>query len=178
MDVPRILVTGGCGFLGSEVVKRLIETKKYRVTAIDITPPSLGTEISSDVRYVRANILSLGELNKVFAEARPSIVVHTAGIVPAGSVRYHQKGKEAVFQVNVDGTRNVIQASKESGAKGLVFTSSVTVLVDELGRDFRNGNEEWPTGRASLVYGQSKVSGLFSKSRCIRSPTFTYGECG
>ncbi|KAF2109075.1 C-3 sterol dehydrogenase/C-4 decarboxylase-like protein [Lophiotrema nucula] len=158
MDLPRILVTGGTGFLGSEVVKRLIETNKFEVTAIDINPPSLGTEISSDVRYVRANILSPAELHKVFAEARPSIVVHTAGLVPAGHARYHQKGKEAVFQVNVEGTRNVIEASKECGAKGLIFTSSVTVLVDELGKDFVNVNEEWPTGRASLVYGQSKTA--------------------
>lgn len=67
------------------------------------------------------------------------------------------KGQEAVFQVNVEGTRNVVDAAKECGARGLVYTSSVTVVFDELSGDFRNVDERWPTGRAGTSYGISKV---------------------
>ncbi|KAF2730414.1 C-3 sterol dehydrogenase/C-4 decarboxylase-like protein [Polyplosphaeria fusca] len=157
MEQTNVLVTGGTGFLGSEVVKKLVELRRYSVTVIDINPPSLGTQAFSTVRYVRANILSPTELAEVFAESQPAVVVHTAGIVPDGQARYSKSGKAAVFQVNVEGTRNVIQAAKECGARGLVFTSSVTVVVDEMGKDFVNADEEWPTGRATLVYGQSKA---------------------
>lgn len=157
MSLPRILVTGGTGFLGSEIVKVLAESKRFEVTAVDINPPTLGTGSFSDVRYVRANILLPEEVDKVFQEAKPTIVVHTVGVYPLGAARYSPKGREAVFQLNVQGTRNVVVAAKACGARGLVYTSSITVLVDENDADFKNADETWPTGKAKLVYGQSKV---------------------
>ena len=156
-ELPRILVTGGTGFLGSEIVKKLVESKQYDITAIDINPPALGTGTFSNVRYVRANVLQKQDLAKVFHEAKPSIVIHTVGVTPAGQARYSMKGREALFEINVTGTRNVLEVSKECRAKGLVYTSSITVLVDENDRDFVNADETWPTGRAKLLYGQSKV---------------------
>lgn len=154
----RVLVTGGCGFLGTEIVSALLATHRYEITAIDINPPALGTAtFTQDVRYVRANVLDREALQKVFDEARPAMVVHTVGVYRLGSARYSMRNKEGEFTVNVDGTRNVLEASRECGARGLVYTSSVTVVLDELGSDFRNVDEEWPTGRAKTSYGQSKV---------------------
>lgn len=154
----RVLVTGGCGFLGTEIVAALLATNRFAITAIDINPPALGTStFTQTVRYVRANIMDRDALQKVFDEAKPAIVVHTVGVYRLGTARYSMKNKEGEFTVNVEGTRNVLDASKECGAKGLVYTSSVTVLLDELGKDFRNVDEDWPTGRAKTSYGQSKV---------------------
>lgn len=168
MSQINVLVTGGCGFLGTSIVARLLETKRFAVTAIDINPPSLGsTTFTQDVRYVRANILDPEALQKVFNEAQPAIVVHTVGVYPLGAKRYSTKGKEAVFKVNVEGTRNVLTAAKECGAKGLVYTSSVTVVFDELAADFKNVDESWPTGRAGTSYGMSKV-------RCDSIHTFQF----
>ena len=158
MSIQRVLVTGGTGFLGSEIIQALVESKKYEVTAVDINPPSLGTGTFDSVRYVRANVLEPEELQKVFNEAKPACVVHTVGVYPLGGARYGMKGRETVFEINVTGTKNVIEASKECGARALVYTSSVTVLLDEWDREFRNADETWPTGRATTLYGQSKVS--------------------
>ncbi|KAF3005929.1 hypothetical protein E8E13_009922 [Curvularia kusanoi] len=160
MSTPRIpiLVTGGCGFLGTEIVSALLSTSRYDITAIDINPPSLGNAtFTQHVRYVRANVLDREALDKVFSEAAPALVVHTVGVYRLGAARYSMKGKEAEFQVNVEGTRNVVEAAKTCGARGLVYTSSVTVVLDELGKDFRNVDEEWPTGQATTSYGQSKA---------------------
>lgn len=157
MELPRILVTGGTGFLGSEIVKKLVEAKKYEITAIDINPPALGTGTFPNVRYIRANILQLEELDKVFQEAKPSIVVHTVGLYHVGEARYTTENREAVFEVNVQGTRNVVEAARKCGARGLVYTSTIAVLGDELEAHFRNADETWPTGRARLSYGHSKV---------------------
>jgi sterol-4alpha-carboxylate 3-dehydrogenase (decarboxylating) len=174
MEQTNVLVTGGCGFLGTEIVSALLSTKRFSITAIDINPPSLGSNaFPTEVRYVRANILDIEALQKVLNEARPAIVIHTVGVYPLGAARYSMKGKEAVFKVNVEGTRNVLQASKECGAKGLVYTSSVTVVLDEMEKDFRNVDETWPTGRADTSYGQSKVSGIYLShisSKCKSSP--------
>ncbi|KAL6709618.1 hypothetical protein ACN47E_001046 [Coniothyrium glycines] len=158
MDQTRILVTGGCGFLGTSIVSRLLETNSYAITAIDINPPPPGTTtFASSVRYMRANVLDVDALQKVFNQTRPAIVVHTVGVYPLGAKRYSMDGREAVFRVNVEGTRNVLRASRECGAKGLVYTSSVTVLFDELDQDFRNVDERWTTGRATTSYGLSKT---------------------
>lgn len=165
-EQTRVLVTGGCGFLGTEVVSALLATKRFAITAIDINPPALGTStFTQDVRYVRANVLDRDALRKVFDEAKPAMIVHTVGVYRLGTARYSMKNKEGEFTVNVEGTRNVLEASRECGAKGLVYTSSVTVVLDELGKDFRNVDEEWPTGRAKTSYGQSKVGSKLTSPR-------------
>lgn len=158
MELPRVLVTGGCGFLGTAIVSALLDTKRYAITAIDVNPPSLGsTTFANDVRYVRCDVLDASSLSNVFSEARPAVVVHTVGVYPLGTKRYSMKGKDAIFKINVEGTKNVMAASKEHGAKGFVYTSSVTVVLDELDQDFRNVDERWPTKRANTSYGLSKV---------------------
>ena len=160
MDQTRVLVTGGCGFIGTSIVSALVSTKRYAITAIDINPPSLGsTSFTNTVRYVRCDILDVSSLRNVFSEAQPAIVIHTVGAYLLGTMRYSTtKGRDAIFKVNVDGTRNLIKASKECGAKGLVYTSSVTVVLDKLDQDFRNVDETWPIGEVDTSYGLSKVN--------------------
>ncbi|KAF1941886.1 C-3 sterol dehydrogenase/C-4 decarboxylase-like protein [Clathrospora elynae] len=158
MERIPILVTGGCGFLGTAVVSALLDIQRYAITVIDINPPSLGsTTFPNDVRYVRCDVLDPATLLKTFSESRPAIVIHTVGVYPLGMKRYSMEGKEMVFEVNVEGTKNVIDASRMCGAKGIVYTSSVTVVFDELNKDFRNVDETWPTGRAGTSYGLSKA---------------------
>ena len=84
--------------------------------------------------------------------------LHTVAVNLLGAARYSMEGKDAVFAVNVDGTKNVLEVSQECGVKAFVYTSSVTVLLDQLEENFKNADEMWSTGRATTLYGQSKVS--------------------
>ena len=165
MSLTKVLVTGGTGFLGSEIVKALVNAKEFAVTAVDVNPPSLGTNSYAEVDYERCDVTNVEELRMVFRRAKPAVVIHTAAVNLLGAARYGMKDKDAVFAVNVDGTRNVIGASVDCGAKAFVYTSSVTVLLDELDRDFVNADETWTTGRATTIYGQSKVRLLQTTSQ-------------
>jgi sterol-4alpha-carboxylate 3-dehydrogenase (decarboxylating) len=175
MEQTNVLVTGGCGLLGTALVSALLATKRYSITAVDINPPSLGSNtFPTSVRYVRADVLDPDALEKVFHEAKPAIIVHTVGVFPLGAARYSTKGKETVFNINVKGTRNVLYASQKCGAKGLVYTSSITVICDDLSRDFKNINESWPTGRVGTSYGQSKA---IAEDLVLAANTPTFSTC-
>ncbi|KAF2280814.1 C-3 sterol dehydrogenase/C-4 decarboxylase-like protein [Westerdykella ornata] len=181
--VPSVLVTGGSGFLGSEVIKKLVETEQYKVTSLDNLPPSLGSETFSNVRYIRANVLQPSELEDAFEQAKPVIVIHTAGVYDLGNKRYQNRSTGPVYEVNIQGTKNVLEAAKRNGAKGLVYTSSFSVLVDEIEADFHNADETWPTGRATLPYGRAKTaaenlvlaSNTSSFRTCSLRPTLIFG---
>ncbi|XP_014556744.1 hypothetical protein COCVIDRAFT_99091 [Bipolaris victoriae FI3] len=160
MDSPHILITGGSGFLGTSIISALLNTTKYTITALDISLPSLGTQTFSSnprVRYTRCDILDVPSLSKVFAETKPTAVIHTAGIFYVGTRRYSMKDRDTVFKVNVEGTRNVLEASKEHDVKAFVYTSSIAVLCDDFSRDFKNADETWPLGNTDTTYGQSKA---------------------
>lgn len=79
-----------------------------------------------------------------------------------------------VFKVNIDGTRNVLTAAQACGAKGLVYTSSVTVIFDQLSNDFKNVDETWPTGYADTSYGRSKT---LAETLVLDASSPTFATC-
>lgn len=106
--------------MGSQIVKALVEASVFDITALDLNPPALGTKSFAQVRYVRADVLQISELQRVVNEARPTVVIHTVAISPLGMARYSRKGWQEVWNVNVQGTKNVVAASKQCGARALV----------------------------------------------------------
>ncbi len=116
---PVCLVTGGNGYVGGHLVRRLLELG-CEVRAFDLAPfegDSRVTSIVGDVRRMRDVRPACEGVDTVF---------HTAAIINTltlarPAIRRH------VYGVNVGGTENVIRASEEAGVKRLVFTSSIAV---------------------------------------------------
>jgi len=84
---------------------------------------------------------------------------HTAGLVPSISARY---GRNPVVQhnlnkLNVEGTANMLEAAKENNIASFIYTSSSTILTDDLIHDYPNYKEDLLYPESSLIYGQSKV---------------------
>ncbi|OCL13325.1 C-3 sterol dehydrogenase/C-4 decarboxylase-like protein [Glonium stellatum] len=159
MECHKVLVTGGTGFLASAIVQALIEQKQqYAITVLDIKPPSSDAPSHANVNYVQADVLNFEDILKVFKEAKPSIVVHTVGVSPAGNARYSQNGKTALFEINVNGTKNALDASRQTGVQAFIYTSSCAVVTDDVDHDYPNYDETTPTGNSTLIYGQSKTT--------------------
>ena len=151
-----LLITGGLGFLGSTIVDAVQEQHpEWVLTVLDLTSPNVP---KSKITYKRGDITNAALVNTIIAEMKPDVIIHSAGIVPELAFRYGREQRDRVFNINVNGTRNVLAAAKNSGVKALVWTGSCTAIIDDFRHQYRNIDERWPTSSHSLIYGESKAS--------------------
>ncbi len=116
----KILITGGAGFIGSHLVKKL--SKKHKVIVID----NLSTgrlenikEILNNIKFIRADISKINQIKKHFKGVDK--VFHLAAL--ADIVPSIQK-PEKYYNSNVTGTLNVLRCSTEYKVKKLLYAAS------------------------------------------------------
>lgn len=141
-------VIGGEGFVGQAIIQKLRETyPERRTTSMGLTQRHFAD--AAPYHFERTDISSLESILSSFDRSRPTTVFHTASPHPGSSL-------ETCERINVEGTRNVIEACRKSGVRKLVFTSSVTVLYE--GLDLISVDERMPTTtNAEDFYVSSKA---------------------
>jgi 3beta-hydroxy-delta5-steroid dehydrogenase/steroid delta-isomerase len=117
----RCLVTGGAGYVGRAIVRRLREAG-CEVRSFDVLPHSQGEGVETIVGDLRDDAAIRA------ACAGVDTVFHTAALINTLSI-YRAAVRQRVFDVNVGGTRNVVRAAEEAGVKALVHTSSFNVAL-------------------------------------------------
>lgn len=151
----HVLVTGGTGFLGRHIIDAFREQHaEVKVTALDLVNDYRWPKVN----FVAADITSASEVFAAIEQIRPTIIIHTAGIVPDIKDRYKSSIKDAVFRINVQGADNVHVAAKKCGVKYFVLTGSVTAVTDDIYHDYPNYVEDACELGDKLPYGLSKVS--------------------
>lgn len=141
----RLLVTGGSGFIGTNVVEECLR-RGDDVCSIDIVPPKIAAH--RDV-YKSVDIMDSASLAGVLADFRPTAVIHLA----ARADMEQRKGLEH-FAPNIAGVANLIDAIRTVGTvQRTIFAS--TRLVFDLGYEPRHETDY----HASTLYGQSKAAG-------------------
>lgn len=145
-----ILVTGGAGLLGKELIRQLLaQGKKVRA----IYNRQLIHGFSQDeLEQQQCNILDVSGLEIAMKQVEQ--VYHCAAIVT-----FDPKRKKELFRINIEGTANVVNAALDAGVKKMVYVSSVAAL----GRIREDGpvNEtmNWTEETSNSNYGQSKYLG-------------------
>ncbi|KAJ8068513.1 hypothetical protein OCU04_004063 [Sclerotinia nivalis] len=131
MEIRSALVTGGLGFVGSAIVDAIHEKYPSCLTTIlDISDDAYDSrkesKLPSKTDYVVCDILHPEDLARVLLHVKPDVVIHTTGIVPSLSERYHRGMEKKVQQINVEGTRNVLNATRDAGiaAEGIVLAAN------------------------------------------------------
>ena len=114
--MKTLLVTGGCGFIGSNLVRFLLSNSEFNVVNIDKLTyagnASSLDDISSDDRYQleQADICDLPAMRSIFERHQPSGIMHLAA---ESHVDRSIDSPSDFIQTNVVGTYNLLQASTE-----------------------------------------------------------------
>jgi len=114
------LVTGAAGHLGNVLVRELL-ARGERVRALILPGESTDSLKGLPVEQVEGNVLNVDSLRAAMQEV--DVVFHLAALVSITEDKAH-----LLQAVNVDGTRNVIQAAQDANIKKLVYTSSIHAL--------------------------------------------------
>jgi dihydroflavonol-4-reductase len=150
MDFQTATVTGATGHLGNVLVRELLGRGK-RVRAL-VEPGDEARALSGlDVEVVRGDVLRPGTLPTAFEGV--DVVFHLAGVVSISSLDI-----ESVRTVNVDGTRNVVEAARRAGVRRLVYTSSVHALTEPGKGGVLTEEAGYDPDRAPGDYGKAKAA--------------------
>lgn len=128
----RIAVTGGCGFIGSHVVDRLVAAG-HDVLAIDTADKYLNPE----AEHARIDVLDLPGLTAALAGSE--VVYHLAAMADVDQIRTDPL---RAVRVNIDGTATVLEAARRSGLSRTVLASTVWVYGAALGAEDQLGGDE------------------------------------
>lgn len=151
-EMERILVTGACGQIGSELVPEL--RKRYgqeSVVAADIKRPQAALEGSGP--FELADVTKREELERLVRLHRIDTVYHLAALLSAKGEQEPQRA----WEVNIDGLRNVLELAREYGLR-LFWPSSIAVFGPATPRE--NAPQDTilcPT----TIYGITKAAGEF-----------------
>ena len=137
--MKNILVTGGAGFIGSNLIKRLFADQKgasivnidnmnayYDVSLKDYRLKELDAMVPEGVNYkfVKGDIADKALVDSLFAEYKFDIVVNLAA---QAGVRYSIENPDAYIQSNVIGFYNILEACRHNPVEHLVYASSSSV---------------------------------------------------
>ena len=150
----KILVTGGTGFLGSYIIKELVE-KNFRVRAIrrsNKLPAYIPKEIFEKVEWVDGDILDVISLEEALEGI--DTVIHAAAIVS-----FVKKDSEQMYRVNVEGTANVVNMALEKNVRRLIHISSVAALGRTTTGGSVNEEKKWEESKVNTHYAKSKYKG-------------------
>lgn len=152
----KILVTGGCGYIGSHTVVKLLE-EKFEVVIIDNLVNSKREVLDkikkitgSDVTFYQEDLCNLNALKNIFKKEKFDAIIHFAGLKAVGeSVQIPLK----YYQNNLISTMNLLFCMQEYGVKKLVFSSSATVYGNPKSLPIK---EDFPL-QTTNPYGTTKL---------------------
>lgn len=180
----RVLVTGAAGFIGANLVLKLIEQvpgvsilgidsvndyydvsiKEYRLKCID---DAAAAHAAASWRFIKGNIADKSLIESAFSEFKPEIVVNLAA---QAGVRYSITNPDAYIESNIIGFYNILEACRHSyddggrGVQHLVYASSSSVYGSN--KKVPYSTEDKVDNPVSLYAATKKSNELMAHAYC------------
>jgi threonine 3-dehydrogenase len=158
-----ILVTGGTGFIGAEVVRLLLEKREKDIFVFDINPSTKFLRgIEDQIELLRGDLGNFSHVLEAVRKSKPKAIYHLGGMLSVPS----DADPQASFRANAMGTFHVLEAARLFEVPQVLFSSTIATYglhtrVEVL--------DEYTLQRPQLFYGVTKVfcehMGLFYKRK-------------
>lgn len=156
----NILVTGGAGFIGSHVCRRLLQ-EGHSVTVIDdfndYYDPAIKrsniASLGSGVKVVEGDIRNRDQIQQLFTGGKFAAVIHLAA---RAGVRPSVQDPQLYIDTNITGTHHLLEASRQHGVGRFLFASSSSVYGLAKTSPF---SEELPLPQTLSPYAATKLAG-------------------
>lgn len=148
----RVLVTGGHGFIGSHVLRELVD-RGHDVTCVDVAAPSpIARTVDDAVTTVRGDVTDPADVYDAVATHAPDRVIHLASLLG----RESQRDPRRAVTVNLLGTTHVLDAAATLGVERVVAASSAAAY-GHLPEDAERFDET-TVQRPTSIYGLTKYA--------------------
>lgn len=121
--MSKSLVTGGAGFIGSHVVKNLLQLN-HEVVVLDDLSGGFEENVDSDAIFVKGSITDVDLIDELFSEHQFDYVYHLAAYAAEGLSHFIRRFN---YENNLVGSINLINAAVNYKVKTFIFTSSIAV---------------------------------------------------
>ena len=146
----NILITGGAGYIGRQIIN-LIDKKKFNIVVVDNLNTTKKNYLPKNIKVEKINILNKKKLEKLFSIYNFDGVIHLAAKCV---VSESQKYPDIYYETNIIGTKNIIRYSKKFKVKHFIFSSSCSIYGNSDGI-VKENNKKKPVS----YYGKTKLIG-------------------
>lgn len=151
------IITGANGFLGNNIVRLLEKNNENEIRALVLPNEKIDALKGLKCEKFLGDVTKIETLKDIFnidesvKEKINIYVIHCASIVYLDS-----KYNERVYQVNVEGTKNIIKKTKEINAK-LIYVSSVHAIEEKLNHEVMDENASFDPDKIVGLYAKTKA---------------------
>ena len=173
----KILVTGGAGFIGSNIVDELIE-KKHKVVIVDNLATGNIKNVNKKAKFYKVSVCDKKKIDEIFKKEKIDIVIHHAAQL---DVRKSVADPCFDADVNIKGTLNILEACKNTKVKKIIFASSGGTIYGECGskapdeKAFANPLSPYGVAKLSVEHYIKAYSALFGLKYTVLRYANVYG---
>jgi UDP-glucose 4-epimerase len=121
----NIFMTGGAGYIGSHIVEKLVN--KNNIIILDNLRTGHKKLINKKAVFIKGDIKNRKLLSKIIEKYNIQTIIHLAAFL---NVNEAERNKLKYYKNNIDGTKNIILACKNTGVKNIIFSSSCSIYGD------------------------------------------------
>lgn len=145
----KVLVTGGAGYIGSHMVKVLLE-KGHEVVVVDSLERGFRDAIDERAKFVEGNLLDKSFVEQIFSTDHFDGVIHFAAYIAVGE---SMEFPGMYFENNTTGALHIIQAMQKNNINNFIFSSTAAVYGTPVTIPISEDHQKKPES----PYGESKL---------------------